>query len=111
MSLEKELKNLIEKLSPDLRAHMRLSLSGIVTKVHEDDYRVDVEIPGDDDEVLSLPFIPVKSPMALDGSVTSLSTSGSAKMPQPSRAIGDFTGMNGSESISSSSPGISTSTR
>jgi len=67
MSLENELKTLIEKLSPDLRAHMRLSLSGVVTKVHEDDYRVDVEIPGDDDEVLSLPFIPVKSPMALDG--------------------------------------------
>jgi len=67
MSLENELKNLIEKLSPDLRAHMRLSLSGVVTKVHEDDYRVDVEIPGDDDEALSLPFIPVKSPMAMDG--------------------------------------------
>jgi len=67
MSLENELKNLIEKLSPDLRAHMRLSLSGVVTKVHEDDYRVDVEIPGDNDEVLALPFIPVKSPMAMDG--------------------------------------------
>ncbi|MBZ0272674.1 phage baseplate assembly protein V [bacterium] len=67
MSLEQELKSLVEKLAPDLRSHMRLSLSGVVTKVYEDDYRVDVEIPGDNDEVLSLPFIPVKSPMAMDG--------------------------------------------
>jgi len=67
MSLEQEIKGLIEKLAPDLRPHMRLSLSGVVTKVHEDDYRVDVEIPGDNDEVLALPFIPVKSPMAMDG--------------------------------------------
>ena len=67
MGLEQEIKQLIERLSPDLRAHMRLSLSGVVTKVHEDDYRVDVEIPGDNDEVLALPFIPVKSPMSMDG--------------------------------------------
>jgi len=67
MSLEQEIKCLIEKLAPDLRPHMRLSLSGVVAKVHEDDYRVDVEIPGDNDEVLALPFIPVKSPMAMDG--------------------------------------------
>jgi len=67
MSLEQEIKSLVEKLAPDLRAHMRLSLQGVVTKVYEDDYRVDVEIPGDNDEVLALPFIPVKSPMAMDG--------------------------------------------
>ena len=29
MSLENELKKLVEHLSPDLRTHMRLSLSGI----------------------------------------------------------------------------------
>ena len=67
MGLEQELKQLIERLSPDLRAHMRLSLSGVVTKVHEDDYRVDVEVAGYDGEVLSLPYIPVKSPMSMDG--------------------------------------------
>ena len=67
MSLEQEIKSLVEKLAPDLRAHMRLSLQGVVTKVYEDDYRVDVEIPGENDEVLALPYIPVKSPMAMDG--------------------------------------------
>jgi uncharacterized protein involved in type VI secretion and phage assembly len=67
MSLEQEIKSLIEKLAPDLRPHMRLSLSGVVTKVHEDDYRVDVEIPATTTRFWRFPYIPVTSPMAMDG--------------------------------------------
>lgn len=55
MSLEAELKKLVEGLRPNLRPYMRFGLTGRVAVVYEDEYAVDVEIEGD----VSLPKVPV----------------------------------------------------
>ena len=55
MSLEAELKKLVEGLRPDLRPYMRFTVTGRVAAVYEEEYTVDVEIDGD----VSLPRVPV----------------------------------------------------
>jgi hypothetical protein len=70
-NLALQLKKLVEAIHPDLRPFFRPSLLGTVSAVHDDAYRVDVEIgdqnPDAPDATLSLVDVPVSSIWAQDG--------------------------------------------
>ena len=70
-SLALQLKKLVEAIHPDLRPWFRPSLLGTVSAVHDDTYRVDVEIGDggteDPEDTLSLVDVPVSSIWAQDG--------------------------------------------